>query len=188
MLKEIVTWMSLGKLHLGGTALGDSGVAVLVAALLAMPRVLPSTLVELDLDQASCGDDGLVALAAALPALTHLRRLDCSRNPATARGWVALVNVLPSLPALQKLSLEEAAGLWSKANRILRALARDDDDPQGALHVLVLNSSDDEYLSGPESELSFSSEEEDSADGEEDETSETEDEESGEEGAGWESY
>ena len=42
--------------------------------------------------------------------------------------------------------------------------------------MLVLNSSDDEYLSGPESELSFSSEEEDSADGEEDET---EDEESG---------
>ena len=44
-----------------------------------------------------------------------------------------------------------------KSIRILQALARDDDDPQGALHVLVLNSSDDEYLSGPESELSFSS-------------------------------
>ena len=71
-------------------------------------------MVELNLDKARCGDDGLVALAAALPALTHLRRLDCSRNPATARGWVALVNVLPSLPALQKLSLEEAAGLGSE--------------------------------------------------------------------------
>ena len=49
-------------------------------------------------------DDGIVALAKALPELTRLTKILCDDNPNVGdRGWVALFDALPSLPALDWL-------------------------------------------------------------------------------------
>ena len=96
-------------------SLGDAGVV-------ALAKALPPSLKHLDIDSTGCGNEGLVALVAALPALVHLRRLDCSTNPATtARGWLALAGALPSLPALEVLSASDCTGMGSEGAAALAA-------------------------------------------------------------------
>ena len=83
------------KLIVSGNPLGGAGVVALATS-------LPPTLEWLNVGGTQCDDDGFVALAAALPALTHLKRLNCATNTtADERGLVALVEALPSLPALE---------------------------------------------------------------------------------------
>ena len=99
----------------GARGLGDAGVAALTGA-------LPSTLEDLSIGGAGCGDEGFVALAAALPALTRLRILFCSHNPAVGgRGWAAVAGALPSLPALETVAADCCTGIKSEGAVALAA-------------------------------------------------------------------
>eukprot|EP01044_Picomonas_judraskeda_P016410 COSAG03_NODE_2912_length_2359_cov_2.132743_4_plen_373_part_01 len=79
-------------------ALGDTGMAILAAA-------LPQTLRSLAISGCAVGDNGICALVGKLP--DGLRHLDCSLNRAVSvSGWGAVGNGLRRLPKLESLVLK----------------------------------------------------------------------------------
>jgi hypothetical protein len=85
--------------------LGDDGLTALAAA-------LPVELELLKIGDTCCGDVGMSAIARKLPALTQLRHLCCSDNPAVqGPGWAALSAALPQLTMLRCLSASGNGGL-----------------------------------------------------------------------------